>query len=322
MKLSLIIPVYNVEKYLEECLGSVIMQSITDMEIILIDDGSNDNSGKICDKYAEKCNFIRVLHKKNEGVSVARNTGIKMAQGDYILFLDSDDMLAPKILEKIEKDIELKLDLYSYQIQKITCDKEIVNSVFYKKNMREGKYLTKEFIKKYAKQYNGYLPWSTQNVYKRDIIIENNIFYPIGVIIAEDMDFFMQLTKHISTIGFYYDNIILCRINRTGSAMTTMSPRGVEDIMKITSKIFFDESNIVPKMFANAYTSNIWKIALIEDGNKRNNLIEKINLKIVFNSTGVSYFLLKVIFIIFGKKRTVEWLRKRQLKKEFMKENN
>ena len=116
MKLSLIIPVYNVEKYLEECLDSVIMQIIVDMEIILIDDGSKDNSGKICDKYAEKYNFIKVVHKKNEGVSVARNTGIKMAQGNYIFFLDSDDMLAPNILKKIEEDVKSELDLYSYQI--------------------------------------------------------------------------------------------------------------------------------------------------------------------------------------------------------------
>lgn len=315
MKLSVIIPVYNVEKYLKECLDSVISQNSKDIEIILIDDGSFDNSFRICDEYANKYDIIKVVHKKNEGVSIARNTGIKMAQGDYILFLDSDDMLAPKILEKIEKDIELKLDLYSYQIQKITCDKEIVNSVFYRKNMKEGKYLTKEFIKKYAKQYNGYLPWSTQNVYKRDILIKNNILYPIGVIIAEDMDFFMQLTKHISTVGFYYDNIILCRINRTGSAMTTMNPCGIEDIMKITSKYFKDESTITPKLFANAYTSNIWKISLIDDRKRRESLVQKIDLKIVFNSTGVSYFLLKVIFIILGKRRTVEWLRKRQQRK-------
>lgn len=315
MKLSLIIPVYNVEKYLEECLDSVIMQIIVDMEIILIDDGSKDNSGKICDKYAEKYNFIKVVHKKNEGVSVARNTGIKMAQGNYIFFLDSDDMLAPNILKKIEEDVKSELDLYSYQIQNITESGETINNNCYKYTMAEGRYSINDFIKKYEKQYNGYLPWSTQNVYKKDILLNNDVIYPSGVVVAEDMYFFMNFIKYISTVGFYYDNIILYRTNRQGSAMTNISVNGIENIMEITSKIFFDKSNVVPKLFANAYTSNIWEIALIEDENIRNSLIEKVNLKIVFNSTGIRYFLLKVIFIILGKKRTVEWLRKRQLKK-------
>ena len=95
-KISVIIPVYNVEKYLEDCLESVIKQNYKNLEIILINDGSLDNSLKICEKYKKKDDRIIIINKKNEGVSSARNTGLKIAKGEYISFIDSDDFLLDK----------------------------------------------------------------------------------------------------------------------------------------------------------------------------------------------------------------------------------
>lgn len=91
--ISIIVPIYNVEKYLPQCLDSIINQTYKNLEIILIDDGSTDNSGKICDKYKLLDNRIIVIHKSNGGLSDARNTGIKIATGDYISFVDSDDFI-------------------------------------------------------------------------------------------------------------------------------------------------------------------------------------------------------------------------------------
>ncbi len=91
--ISIIIPVYNVSKYLERCLNTVINQSYIDLEIILINDGSTDDSGKICDEYALKDKRIKVIHQKNKGLSGARNTGLKHATGDYVGFVDSDDWI-------------------------------------------------------------------------------------------------------------------------------------------------------------------------------------------------------------------------------------
>jgi len=85
-RVSVVIPVYNVEKYLKQCLDSVINQEYKDIEVILVDDGSTDNSGYICDEYAQKYQFIEVVHKKNEGLGFARNTGIEKAKGEYITF--------------------------------------------------------------------------------------------------------------------------------------------------------------------------------------------------------------------------------------------
>lgn len=91
IKISVIIPVYNVEKYLTQCINSVISQSYRNLEIILIDDGSSDNSSQMCDDFARQDSRIKVIHKINGGLSSARNAGIKIATGDYLLFLDSDD---------------------------------------------------------------------------------------------------------------------------------------------------------------------------------------------------------------------------------------
>ena len=93
INVSIIIPVYNTEEYLRECLDSIIHQTLKDIEIILVDDGSTDNSGKICDEYKEKDTRIKVIHQENQGVSVARNRGIEAAKGEYIYFVDSDDYL-------------------------------------------------------------------------------------------------------------------------------------------------------------------------------------------------------------------------------------
>ena len=92
-KISIIVPIYNVESYLEQCLNSIINQTYKNLEIILINDGSTDNSGKICDLYAKKDSRITVIHKKNGGLSDARNTGLSIATGEYIAFIDSDDFI-------------------------------------------------------------------------------------------------------------------------------------------------------------------------------------------------------------------------------------
>ena len=97
--ISVIIPIYNVEEYLERCINSVINQTYKNIEIILVDDGSSDRCGMICDKYAEKENRIKVLHKKNGGLSDARNSGIEVANGEYITFIDSDDYVSCDYVE-------------------------------------------------------------------------------------------------------------------------------------------------------------------------------------------------------------------------------
>ena len=109
-KISVIVPVYKAEKYLHRCVDSILAQLFTDFELLLIDDGSPDNSGTICDEYAKKDNRVRVFHKENGGVSSARNLGLDNATGEWIAFCDSDDYVTPNWLESFEIAINNKLD--------------------------------------------------------------------------------------------------------------------------------------------------------------------------------------------------------------------
>ena len=98
-EISIIVPVYKVEKYLKKCVDSILAQTFSDFELILVDDGSPDNSGRICDDYAKKDARVRVVHKQNGGLSSARNAGIEVAKGKYLGFVDSDDYIAEDMYE-------------------------------------------------------------------------------------------------------------------------------------------------------------------------------------------------------------------------------
>ena len=104
MKFSIIIPIYNADKYLSQCLNSLLKQTEKDFEAILIDDGSSDKSPSICDEFAKKDAHFKVIHQKNKGVSEARNIGLKTAQGEWICFVDADDKVEPLWLENFAKN--------------------------------------------------------------------------------------------------------------------------------------------------------------------------------------------------------------------------
>ncbi|MDT2638331.1 glycosyltransferase family 2 protein [Enterococcus dongliensis] len=104
-EISIIVPVYNVEKYLKKCVDSILNQTFKDFELILVDDGSPDSSGAICDQYAEKDSRVKVIHKKNGGLSDARNAGIEVAKGKYLGFIDSDDYIAEDMYELLHNNI-------------------------------------------------------------------------------------------------------------------------------------------------------------------------------------------------------------------------
>ena len=105
-KISVIVPVYKAEKYLHRCVDSILSQTFTDFELILVNDGSPDNCGAICDEYAQKDNRVRVFHKENGGVSSARNLGLDNAKGEWITFVDSDDWLKPGCLEQLTNKLD------------------------------------------------------------------------------------------------------------------------------------------------------------------------------------------------------------------------
>ena len=182
MKVSVIIPVYNVEKYLPRCIKSVLDQTYQDLEIILVDDGTKDNCGIMCDEYATKDNRIRVIHKENGGLSSARNSGIEIATGDAVFFLDSDDYLSTECIEKMvclmeENDADVSIIQMKYipENQNAECvEKEIENVV-----VMNSEQAIEESL--YQKLYTCCAP---AKLYKRKVIGE--VRFPLGRI-SEDL---------------------------------------------------------------------------------------------------------------------------------------
>lgn len=126
VKLSVIIPIYNVEKYLRKCVDSLLNQDISDYEIILVDDGSPDSCPQICDEYAAEHKNIRVIHRVNGGLSAARNSGIEVAKGDYIMFVDSDDYIEQNVLGELVRTMnEKQLDVLRYNYQNVRENGEV-----------------------------------------------------------------------------------------------------------------------------------------------------------------------------------------------------
>lgn len=140
--LSIIVPIYNVERYLRKCVDSLLAQDISNYEIILVDDGSSDGCGAICDEYAHapyniRHTPIKVIHRENGGLSAARNSGIDVAQGKYIMFVDSDDYIEPNVLGCLMKQVKRdNLDVLRYKYQNVNESGKVFNP--YKQDARLG----------------------------------------------------------------------------------------------------------------------------------------------------------------------------------------
>ena len=129
MFFSVLVPVYNTSEYLAECMDSILSQSFRDFEVVLLDDGSTDNSGQLCDEYAQKDDRVRVIHKQNEGLMMTRRRGFKEAKGDYFICVDSDDYIAPNLLESVVKAIDrYEPDMVMYNFQYFSDSGEVFPS--------------------------------------------------------------------------------------------------------------------------------------------------------------------------------------------------
>lgn len=168
-EISIIVPVYKVEKYLRKCVDSILAQTFTDFEVILVDDGSPDNSGKICDEYAEKDNRVRVIHKENGGLSSARNAGIDVARGKYLGFVDSDDYIDEDMYEILYENLKIHdADISSVELIPFYGDR-------YKKANKEKKVIIlnkKEAIKSVLEGTQFYA-YAWNKLYRKELFKDN-----------------------------------------------------------------------------------------------------------------------------------------------------
>lgn len=246
--ISVIVPVYNVEKYISRCVESILAQTYTNVEILLIDDGATDNSGKICDDFAKKDKRIVVIHKENEGVSVARNTALDIAKGKYITFVDSDDYIAEDCVERLynllmlyEADISMVglETVYNYNTKlvkgkkkKISCysNIEAVETLLYRKGITNG---------------------PCGKLYKKQLFDE--IHFPAGIVLAEDLAIMYRLLYIAQKVVcskekkyFYYQ--------RKSSIIHKKNDKKNMDRIKVSNEILEWSKEICPQCYPAATT--------------------------------------------------------------------
>lgn len=194
--ISVIVPVYNVEKYLNKCVDSIINQTYKNLEIILVDDGSPDNCGKICDDYAKKDSRIRVFHKENSGVSSARNLGINNSTGNWIAFIDSDDWIEEKYFEiMLDKAKKENADIVICGYNKIWKNKiEPINT-----SMGDKVYNSKEYLINCLYPQTGF-GFCHMKIIKKDCI--GQALFDEKIAVGEDALFNIEISKNIEKVVF------------------------------------------------------------------------------------------------------------------------
>lgn len=228
---SIIVPVYNVENYIRRCLDSIVKQTYKNIEVILVDDGSPDSSGEICEDYAKRYPFIKVIHQKNQGQSSARNNGTKMAKGDYVTYIDSDDFVTPDyveylmgLLNRYDADVSTTTFVYQYDNKPIKpCKKETnvecLSPLEAIRRMNYGKGITAAACPK---------------MYKRDLVLKYP--YPVGRI-YEDVATIYKILGESNRVVVGNQQIYYW-IQHPGSTMhETFSERQYDGIMAVEEQL-------------------------------------------------------------------------------------
>lgn len=226
MKLSIIVPIYNIAGYLKPCLDSIAEQTFKDFEVLMIDDGSTDGSQDIVDEFAKKDSRFIAVHKKNEGVAIARNTGIEMAKGAYIGFVDSDDILHPERYEKAVKVLDENPDIDIVQSNWVDYgDEKIHPSVFDKEGVFVMPHLPKNF----------YNIWS--KVIRRGLF-KNVRFYNFGYQ-GEDTAVSIKLYSKCKKV-YCIEDVLYYRVVRQNSLQHSIDCKGKKNLFEVYRKLYFD----------------------------------------------------------------------------------
>ena len=239
---SIIIPVYNVKDYLTECVNSVLKLK-SDVEIILVDDGSTDESGRLCDEFALKDKRIRVVHQENGGLSAARNTGVRNASGDYVMFLDSDDKLDPeatdKLLSNTNSDAFVLMGLYNnYYAEKELYEPEDCDAFL----SIEGLIPCDKFLNTVPRDGQSCYMVAVRFVVKREFLIENELFFLEGIY-HEDEEWTARLLCRTEAMFVNHSYFYQYRQARPGAITYSTKPKNVFDTLTVLQHAL-DESEL------------------------------------------------------------------------------
>lgn len=213
-KVSVIIPVYNAEKYIIKCIKSLLSQTLHECEFIFINDGSEDNSRQIIESYQKLDNRIKLINQKNQGVSVARNTGLNMANGEYVGFVDADDYVDKdmyEVLYKSAKNNDCDVVVSNFESE-LGGHKIITNYSFPLNTVLKRNYIENELLPYFLKKDD--LNTACSKIYKNKIIKVNNVSFPEKIVLGEDGMFNIHFFSHASTMiyvdytGYHYKEIV------------------------------------------------------------------------------------------------------------------
>ena len=235
-QVSVIVPVYNAEKYLAECIDSILAQTLRDIEVILVDDGSTDTSPALCDAYVEKDSRVKVIHKANGRAASARNAGLKIAQGEYMAFVDSDDWISPDMYESM---LAAGADVCLCDYVRFQGEQEFP---FTQPNIQDG-YYDKEHIRKEIYPHlvmDGVeFPITISNcvlLIKHTVIIENNLSYREDILISEDAPFGSEVLYCANSFAYLKGQRFYHYRITEGSASKTYNPWWWDSSLKINEE--------------------------------------------------------------------------------------
>lgn len=244
-KISVVVPIYNVEKYLRQCIDSILAQTVSDYEIILVDDGSPDSSGMICDEYAEKHDNIKAFHKVNGGLSDARNFGLSKAQGEYVLFIDSDDYYGEstffeKLIAVFEEHNPVAVAFSMKRVDAKTGEC-LKYEYHYDEALLNG-YCKMEEVLGHLISNDQFMISACGYAIKREYLLSTEMFFEKGLV-GEDIERANRLFSTNFSIRFIDVPAYFARRGREGSITSTIGIKNIEDLLYIIKKYAVDYSN-------------------------------------------------------------------------------
>ncbi len=234
IKISFIIPVYNVSKYLRQCLQSILQQTYTNIELILVNDGSTDESPSICNEFEKRDNRVLTIHTNNNGLGMARNTGLCHAKGDYIIFVDSDDFW--RNIDSLQIIVDIitdnpRIDLLFFNVVYFNDKTKEEHKWKHFPNDSNNIYSCDDAFRLLVK--SGNIPMSAwSKVIKKSILIEKQIKFPSGIY-GEDIPWFIDLMEIVNNVYFLNNYVYAYRQNVSNSITNNNKPKHVEDMKNI-----------------------------------------------------------------------------------------
>ena len=248
-KISVIVPVYNVEKYLLECVDSILAQTFTDFELILINDGSQDNSGAICDEYADKDSRIAVIHQENQGQAAARNNAIVIAKGEWITFVDSDDLIHPQMLEILFNAVDETTQISACDLYKSNICSDVFCS--YKNKWEFKKHKINEDSLINLMHSSDYICWAAcAKLIKKDILLKHP--FTVGKI-YEDSAVGFKWFHEAQNVNITEEQLYFYRINPNSTTQVDFSLKNLDFLWAVEEQIKFYENTDYNKMKKIAY---------------------------------------------------------------------